>query len=55
MICGVIVLKTSDVAHVNEARQKLFIKGTRSLENLPLTKGALVQHVCKAMLQAGYI
>ena len=47
--------KTSDATQVNEARQKLFIKGTRSLENIPPTKGALVQHVHRAILQAGYI
>ena len=46
--------KTSDATQVNEARQKLFIKGTRSLENIPPTKGALVQHVRRATLQARY-
>ena len=47
--------KTSDATQVNEARQKLFIKGTRSLENIPPTKGALVQHARGAILQAGYM
>ena len=49
--------QTSDATQVNKARQKLlnFIKGTISLENIPPTKGALVQHVCRAILKAGYI
>ena len=34
--------KTSEACQVNEARQALFIKGTRSLENIPATKGALI-------------
>ena len=47
--------KTSEAKRVNEARQQLFAKGTRSLENIPPTQGALVQHVRRAVIQAGYI
>ena len=54
MICGVIVFENIDATQVNKARQELFVKGTRSLEYIPPTKGALVQHVRRAVLQAGY-
>jgi len=40
-----VVLLYSRTSKVNEARQKLFVKGTtRSLQNIPPTQGALVQH-----------
>ena len=41
--------KTSEAIKVNEARQALFVKGTRTLENIPPTKGALIQHVHRAV------
>ena len=31
------------------------MKGTKPLENIPPTQGALVQHVRRAVFQAGYI
>ena len=36
--------KTSEAERVNEVRQELFARG-RSVENIPPTQGALVQHV----------
>ena len=39
---------------MNEARQELFARG-RSVENIPPTQGALIQHVYRAAFQAGYI
>ena len=47
--------KTSEANQVNEARQALFVKGTRALEDIPPTKGALTQHIRRAMFQAGYV
>ena len=38
----------------SEANQALFVKRTRTLENIPPTKGALTQHVRRAVFQAGY-
>ena len=39
---------------VDEARQRLFSNGTKSLENLPPTLVALSQHVKRALLQASF-
>ena len=40
---------------VNEARELLFSQGKRSIENLPPTKNALVQHALRSAYQAGII
>ena len=47
--------KSLDVENVNQAKQTLFAKGTRALENIPLAHAALQQHIKRAVLQAGYI
>ena len=47
--------KSFDVENVNQARQTLFAKGTRTLENIPPTHAALQQLIKRAVLQAGYI
>ena len=47
--------KTSSVTIVNEARQHLFSRQGRSLENIPPTKAALTQHVLRAAYQSGYV
>ena len=39
---------------MNEARQELFARG-RSVENIPPTQGALVQHVHRLAFQVRYI
>ena len=46
--------RTSDVEEVNEARRVLFTKSaaTKSLEYLPPTKAALIQHIRRAALQS---
>ena len=44
--------KTSECFGLNEARKKLFIHKSRSLENIPPTKAALEQHIKRASLQA---
>ena len=47
--------RTSALSSVNEARQKLFSRGSRSLENIPPTQAALVQHTRRAAYQAGHV
>ena len=37
---------------VNEARQRFFTTGSKSLESIPPTEAALFQHVKRALLQA---
>ena len=47
--------RTSELFQVNQARQQLFAKGTRTLENIPPTYDALHQHVKRTAFQAGHI
>ena len=47
--------KTLEAETVNEARQILFSKGNRTLENIPPTQGALQEHVKRAAYQAGHV
>ena len=47
--------RTSDQSSVNEARKQLFTQKSRSLENLPPTQAALVQHIKRASYQANQI
>ena len=36
------------------ARKELFTKKGRPIENIPPTKGALIQHIKRAVLQGGH-
>ena len=47
--------KTLEVSEVNEARQILFSKENRSLENIPPTQAALFEYICRAGYQAGHV
>ena len=47
--------RTSAQVKVNAARQELFAKGNRSIENIPPTQAALVQHLRRAVYQGGLI
>ena len=47
--------KTCTLSRVNEARQELFAQSGRSIDNIPPTQGALLQHIKRAVLQASYI
>jgi len=47
--------RTSDMDNIDEVRQQLFTKRGQSMENLPPTKAALVQHAKRAIYQAGHI
>ena len=45
--------KNCSEQNVNAARRELFSKKSKSLENIPPTKDALLQHIKRASLQAG--
>ena len=47
--------RTSNLTKVNEARQELFAKKSRTLENIPPTQEALLQHTKRAVLQGGFV
>ena len=47
--------KSSSCSRVNQARVALFKTGTRLLDKIPPTQDALLQHIKRALLQAGYI
>jgi hypothetical protein len=44
--------RTSDVETLNAARKQMFTKKTRTLENIPPTSNAFLQHVKRCVLQA---
>ena len=46
--------KSCGSSRVDEARYHLFSNGTKSLENLPPTQAALIQHIKRALLQASF-
>ena len=46
--------RTSSLEDINQARKHLFAQKGRSIENIPLTKAALVQHIKRAVYQTGY-
>ena len=43
--------RTSDLSRANDARKQLFAQKSRSLENIPPTQAALVQHLKRACYQ----
>lgn len=47
--------RTSEQTEVNGARQYLFTKRNRSIENIPPTKATLVEHIKRAVFQGGHI
>ena len=47
--------KTSNLISVNECRQHLFVKKGKTMEALPPTRDALLQHVFRSAYQAGYV
>ncbi len=51
----VMYAKGSGCARVNEARRKLFSQGTRTLEHIPPTQAALLEHTKRALHQAGFV
>ena len=47
--------RASSQMTVNKARQDLFSKGKRTIENIPPSQAALLQHTKRAVFQAGHI
>ena len=47
--------QTSCLTKVNDARQELFSKRSRSLDSIPPTRAPLLQHAKKAVFQGGYL
>lgn len=47
--------RTSSLTKVNEVRQELFSKKSRSLDSIPPTRAALEQHIRRAVYQGGYV
>ena len=45
--------KTSSLSSANEAREELFCRKNRSIDNIPPTQNALLQHTQRAVYQAG--
>lgn len=51
----VMYLRTSTLSRVNEARKELFTQCARTIDNVPPTQAAVLQHVKRAVYQAGYV
>ena len=47
--------RTSNLTKVNEVRQDLFSKKSRTLEKIPFTQEALLQHTKRSVYQGGHI
>ena len=47
--------RTSSLTNVNEVRQELFSKKSRSLDSIPPSRASLEQHVKRAVFQGGYV
>ena len=45
--------KTTFISNVNDCQQMLFTKKSKTVKNIPPTRNALIQHVKKAVYQAG--
>lgn len=46
--------RTSSDECVNDARKRLFTQKGRAIDNLPPSQDALIQHIKRAVYQAGY-
>ncbi len=51
----VIYSRKCSASGLNEARKELFAQCSRTMEDIPPTKAALLQHVRRAAYQAGYV
>ena len=47
--------KVCTLSRVNDARKELFAVSRRSMDNIPPTQGALIQHIKRAVYQASYL
>ena len=46
---------TSSTNDINNCRRELFTKKAKTVENIPPTRDALIQHIRRAMLQSMYV
>lgn len=46
--------RTSDLTDIDEARKEMFTKKGRAMESIPPTRGALIQHIKRAVYQGGH-
>ncbi|KAG1695759.1 Integrin alpha-PS2 [Nymphon striatum] len=51
--CIILYDKTSSLTSVNDTRKELFCKRNKTMENLPPTQDALINHTKRALYQAG--
>ena len=51
----IVYSKTCTLINVNEARRELFTKGLRTIDNIPPTQGALLEHLKRAVYQAAFV
>ena len=51
----VVYSKTCTLSRVNEARRELFTQGFRTIENIPPTQAALLEHLKRAVYQAAHV
>ena len=51
----ILYCRTSELDSVNEARKQLFCRGSRTLENIPLSEAALLQHCKRATYEGGHV
>ena len=47
--------RTSNLLDVNQARKELFSKKSRSIESIPPSKAALLQHTKRAVFQGAFV
>ena len=47
--------KVCTLSRVNDARKELFAVSRRSMDNIPPTQGALIQHIKRAVYQGSYL
>ena len=45
--------KTTEISNVNDCRRILFMKKSKTVENILPTRNALIEHIKRAVYQAG--
>ena len=45
--------KTTEILNLNDCRQIIFMKKSKTVENILPTRNALIQHIKRAVYQAG--
>ena len=47
--------KTTSISNLNDCRRMLFTKESKTVDNIPPARNALIQHVQRAVYQAGIL